>query len=876
VFVGAGPQSDARAADAGTGAQVSQAYGQFPLSFESNQGQTDARVNFLSHGQGYTLFLTPTEAVLDMRPPPGNDPSTADEVATVQLVGGNPGAQPVGLDRLPGVSNYLIGNDPSQWRTAVPNYAQVEYQDVYPGVNLVYYGNNQQHLEYDFVVAPGANPNAIHLAFQGVQRLSLDAQGELVLHTEGGDLTVQAPVLYQEINGVRQSVSGHYLLQGNGQVGFAVGAYDPTQPLVIDPVYSLVYSTYLGGKSQDIGQAIAVDGYGNAYVTGSTESTNFPTQNPLQRKLNGGQDVFVTKLNASGTGLVYSTYLGGSASDIGLSIAVDGGGNAYLTGFTSSTDFPTQNALQATFSAGQPFYGNVAYDAFVTKLNATGSALLYSTYLGGNGTEDFYDGYVNSGIFGGIAVDGSGNAYVTGLTNSSNFPTSANAFQPAYAAIGDAFVAKLNTTLAGSASLVWSSYLGGSGFDGGHGIAVDTAGNVYVTGLTESANLPTTAGAFQSVLPEGEAAFIAKVDPNGTGLVYSTYLGGSTSWTQDFAIAVSASGDAYVTGETPGTDFPVTPGAFQTTSAANVPNAFVTVFNATGSGLVYSSYLGGSNSNGTNGTVNGGSGVAVDNAGNAYVTGWTTSTSFPTANAFQPTAGGSLDAFVAEFNPAQSGTASLVYSSYVGGGDRDQGNGIAVDSSGNAYVAGTTYSTNFPTTNGAFQPKAPSNRYPSAFVTKIDPPTVPANTSPSRQAFLASQAAPSISRAVASQSGVVAAETGDWPGVQPLLLDVPRGQASVQQPAQRPAAQGSAVPSWPVATTLAMHWVSASMDATPGGVLPLPAAGQGGPQDPGAVASGTTCNDLAGLLLRHLTAHCLGDAILDEVALSLLDMPAIG
>jgi hypothetical protein len=564
------------------------AYGQLPLRFESNQGQADAQVNFLSRGAGYTLFLTPTQAVLDTQPAPGNDPSATDQTVTVQLVGGNNAARPVGLDRLAGVSNYLIGDDPSQWHTNIPNYGQVEYQNVYPGVNLVYHGNNQQHLEYDFVLEPGASSRDIRLSFLGIQGLSLDARGDLVLRTAGGNLTEQAPVVYQAIHGVRHKVSGHYVLEGNGQVGFAVGAHDRTRPLVIDPVYSLVYSTYLGGKDQDVGQAIAVDASGATYVTGSTESMSFPLQGSLQRKLNGPQDVFVTKLNASGTGLVYSTYLGGSGYDVGLGLAVDSSGNAYLTGFTSSTDFPTKNAFQANFSAGRPFVGDVAYDAFVTRLNATGSALLYSSYLGGNGTEDIFNGYVNSGIFGGIAVDGAGNAYVTGLTNSSNFPTTAGAFQSSLAGTGNAFVARLNTTLSGPASLIWSTYLGGNGIDGGHGIAVDGAGNVYVTGQNGSTNFPTY-NALQATGDGGNQAFVTKFNTTGSALVYSTYLPGVTD---SYAIALDASGDAWLTGSSSG-NLLTTSGAFQSAYMGGVSDAFVMGLNPTGSGLVYSSYLGG-------------------------------------------------------------------------------------------------------------------------------------------------------------------------------------------------------------------------------------------------------------------------------------------
>jgi hypothetical protein len=674
---------------------VQAAYGRLPLSFEANQGQTDAHVNFLSRGQGYSLFLTPTQAVLD------TSQSSAGNVLSMQLLGSDPAAHALGLEQLPGVSNYLIGNDPSQWHTNIPNYARVEYQNVYPGIDLVYYGNNQQHLEYDFVLAPGANPNAIQLSFQGTQGMTVDSQGNLVLHTAGGDVVEQAPVLYQASNGVRQSVSGHYVLESNSQVGFQVGAYDPTRPLIIDPTYSLVYSTYLGVKGSSSGAAIAVDGSGDAYVTGTTTSTNFPTSNPWQASNAGGQDVFVTKLNATGTGLVYSTYLGGSGDDLGLGIALDSSGNAYITGDTHSSNFPTLNAFQ-------PVYPGGAMDGFVSKFNATGG-LVYSTYLGGSG---------GAGI-GGIAVDTSGNAYVSGATSSKDFPTTAGAFQTSLATLpiggADGFVVKLN---ASGSALVYSTYLGGATYGSSqNAIAVDTAGEAYVTGFG-SGDYPITSNAFQTSIVSTSATVVSKLNATGSGLLYSTFLGASTgsALDQGLGIAVDAAGDAYVTGETGSTVFPIKNG-FQTTFGGNIRDAFVSVLNPAASGaasLLYSSYLGGSSDDQ-------GNAIAVDSSGKAYATGYTYSANFPTANAFQPTFGGYTDAFVTAVNPALTGAASLVYSSYLGGNNADSGAGIAVDTSGNAYVTGSTRSKDFPTTKkAAFQTTLSGDN--DAFVTKIDPP----------------------------------------------------------------------------------------------------------------------------------------------------------
>ncbi len=414
-------------------------YGQLPLSFESNQGQTDPSVNFLSHGSGYGLFLTPTEAVLSLQKAAADPTSApAPDVLRMQLVGANAAPHIVGQDQLPGTSNYLVGNDPSQWHTNIANYGKVEYQDLYPGVNLVYYGNQQQ-LEYDWVVTPGADPGVIRLAFTGQQGLELDGQGNLVLHTAGSDVVEQAPVVYQQSAAGREAVTGRYVLEGNGQVGFAVGAYDASRPLIIDPILS--YSTYLGGSFNENGLGIAVDSAGNAYVTGFTTSnnflpgnTNFPTANALQPDNGGGADAFVSKLNASGTMLLYSTYLGGSGNDGGSGIAVDSAGNAYVTGTTNSTNFPTANALQPAFGGGGD-------DAFVSKLNASGTMLSYSTYLGGSGGGGIFD----EGT--GIAVDSAGNAYIAGRADSTNFPTTAGAFQTAQGGAADAFVAKIAVNL---------------------------------------------------------------------------------------------------------------------------------------------------------------------------------------------------------------------------------------------------------------------------------------------------------------------------------------------------------------------------------------------------------------------------------------------
>jgi hypothetical protein len=751
------------------------AYGKLPLHFEANQGQAASQVEFLSRSSGYTLFLTSTEAVLALRRPQEETSAVSRELALppeqpemittavlrMQLVGASPSPVVRGLDKLPGKSNYFIGNDPTKWRTNVPNYAKVRYEAVYPGIDLIYYGNQRQ-LEYDFVVAPGADPDAIRLGFQGADKLSLGADGNLVLHTASGEVIQRVPLVYQEINGARQELSGRYVLTGKERVGFQVAKYDTSRPLVIDPVLVLNYSTYLGGYEKDAGGSIAVDATGNAYVAGFTNSNNFPTAPdpcggvdppcPFQATFSGGSfdDAFVTKLNAAGTDLVYSTYLGGSGGrEEGHGIAVDDAGNAYVTGVTRSTDFPT------TLGAFQTVLGGLdgLDDAFVTKLNADGSALLYSTYLGGSGGDFGTD----------IAVDDAGNAYVTGQTNftaAGDFPTTPGAFQTVYGGgSDDAFVTKLNPAGTGVSDLVYSTYIGGSLNEVGFGIAVDAAGKAYVTGLTRSADdpdapgtpgdegFPTTTGAYQTVFGGTWDAFVTKLNGDGSALLYSTYLGGIE---QDVGMSIAVeAGNAYVTGRTDSADddstpsvdegFPITIGAFQS-DLGGFRDAFVTKLNAAGTDLVYSTYLGGSLGGSVspsfpNGTATDtGMGIVVDSVGNAYVIGFTQSTNFPTESAIQAAFGlGSNDAFVTKLNAAGS---ALVYSTYLGGNGGDSGRDIAVDADGDAYVTGVTgypdSITTFPTTAWAFQP---DNAFGlDAFVAKIGPlgptPTVDIDIKP--------------------------------------------------------------------------------------------------------------------------------------------------
>ncbi len=671
-------------------ASLSSGYGKLPLAFEPNQGQTDARVRFLTRGGGMTAFFTDTETVMLLSRSERRDPKALPRerqepdkveqaVVRMKLVRGRAASQVQGLEKLPGVSNYFIGNDPNKWRKDVPHYARIQYEGVYPGIDLVWYGNQRQ-LEYDFIVAPGADPKQIQVAYEGVESVGVEADGDLVLRTALGEVRQQQPRVYQEIGGKRVEVGARYALVARNLVSFELAKYDRKRELRIDPVV-LVYSTYLGGGGEDQGQGIAVDAAGSAYVTGVTASTNFPTQVPYQETLQGSQDVFVTKLTPAGDALVYSSYLGGSSQDWGLGIAVDGAGSAYVTGWAGSTDFPTQSAYQATNQG--------LCDAFVTKLSPAGNTLVYSTYLGGSGDDNGF----------GIAVDGAGSAYVTGYTGSTNFPTQ-SAYQATIQGPSNVFVTKLSP--AGNA-LVYSTYLGGSGYgDAGNGIAVDGAGSAYVTGHTGSTNFPTQS-AYQATLQGTYNAFVTKLTAAGNALVYSTFLGGSD---RDYAqgIAVDGAGSAYVTGATYSIDFP-TQLAYQATFQGTA-DAFVTKLSPAGNALVYSTFLGGSGDDE-------GYGIAVDGAGSAYVTGYTRSGNFPTQLACQAAFQGDLDVFVTKLAPAGS---ALSYSTYLSGGVADEGYGIAVDGAGSVYVTGETFGGNFPT---QLPYQATNQGANDAFVTKL-------------------------------------------------------------------------------------------------------------------------------------------------------------
>lgn len=552
--------SKTRTADLERKARLSESYGRLPLAFEANCGQADPRIEFLSRGNGANIYLAASEAVVDVRngngaerkTGPGDSKSPAVSWVRMKLLGANAQSRSEGLDRLPGNSNYLIGNDQKRWHTNVPNYARVRYQDIYPGVSLIYYGNQRQ-LEYDFVLGPGGDPHVIKLGFQGTRGIRIDANGDLMLRMKSGNLRMQKPVVYQNKNESKQFISGRYVLRGKDTVGFEVAAYDRSKELIIDPVFG--YSTYLGGTGFDEGKSIVVDSSGNAYVTGRTTSFNFPiTIDAYDTTYANSYDVFVTKMNAAGTALIYSTYLGGSNEDQGYGIAVDSSSNAYVTGSTSSSDYPI------TLGAFQTVPGsNFTNDTFVTKLNPAGTGLIYSTFLGG----------FNSDQGNSIVVDSTGNAYVAGVTSSSNFPTTPGAFQTVFAGggfpNGDAFITKVNSV---GTALVYSTFLGGVGSDQATGIAIDSPGNAYVTGSTNSTDFDVTPGAFQTIYGGSNNfsgngdAFATQLNTTGTALIYSTYLGGIDD-DAGLGISVDGSGNAYITGSTFSVNFPSTPGVIR-------------------------------------------------------------------------------------------------------------------------------------------------------------------------------------------------------------------------------------------------------------------------------------------------------------------------
>ncbi len=666
-----------------------------PLSFVPNVGQTDAQVGFQLHDRGSTIFFTPQAVVLAL-------PS---DVVHLQFEGANPAASITGADRLPGTVSYYFGADPDRWHAGIPTYGGVVYEALYPGIDLIYDGKEGQ-LKSTYVVAPGADPDLIRWHHEGVEGVQVDqSSGDLVVTLSGTTLLERAPIAWQEINGQRVPVSVSYALDGDGNVSFALGSYDRTLPLIIDPVLS--YSTFLGGTGFDEADGLALDGDGNIYITGATTSPDFPDADP--NKYEGNEDAFVAKLDPTGKVLLYSVYLGGSCDDDPNGIGVDATGNAYIAGDTDSggqecqQEFPTKNAHQ-------PVYGGGDYDAFAAKFDPDGQ-LIYSTYLGGGGRDDADA----------IAVDEVGNAYVVGATTSTLWLDGGQGF----GGVMDAFVIKLDP----DGDWEYGQYLGGSDGDSAWGVALH-GDNAYVAGDAASPDFPME-NPYQATYAGAGDIFVAKLTGDGTGLEYSTYLGGSGK-DYSYGLAVDGAGQAYVTGQTESSDYPTTAGAYDTVcgsdGACNSGNvnwnyfggfytygdAFVSKLSADGESLLYSTFLGGSG-------LDKAYDIAVDGDGCAVVTGDTFSPDFPTRRAIHDFRGapGEPDVFVVKL---EADGTTLGYSTYLGGSQADYGTGIALIND-TAWVAGFTLSEDFPVTEDALQDTHAGGGADS-FLARLDPAVI--------------------------------------------------------------------------------------------------------------------------------------------------------
>ncbi len=671
--------------------RAADAHDKLPLAFVPNRGQTDKSARYYAQGAGRAFYFTPDKAVLTF--------TKKEKGVALHLtpLSANPNTRLVASERAPGKVNYLIG---SEHHRNLPTYSELAYRNVWPGVDLVFRGQGGT-LKYELRAQAGADLSKVGLAYGGADGVSVGKGGNLLIQTPLGTLRDSRPRSYQRIGGKHVPVGSRYAVKSHGNsYGFALGSsYDPRHPLVIDP--GIEFSTYLGGSGSDRADGVAVDGAGNAYVTGRANSGFPTTAGAFDTSSNGGGDAYVTKLNATGSALAYSTYVGGAtAGDGGLAITIDGTGSAYITGSTGSTDFPTTaGAYDTTYNAASG-----AANAFVTKLSPDGSALDYSTYLGGFNTSGFFD------LGSGIAVDGTGAAYVAGDASSTNFPVTPGAFDTTQNGSSDAFVTKLDP--AGS-SLAYSTFIGGTSFDSVTALALDGSGNAYIAGYGTSTNYPTTAGAFDTSYNSGWDVFVTKLNASGTSLSYSTYLGGAT-YDEARGITVDGADSAYVTGHTFSSAYPTTAGAFDTSYDNTVggSDAFVTKLDASGGSLSYSTFLGGSGDDQ-------GEGIAVDGSGRAHVTGYTEATNFPTVQATDTTYnGGTSDAFVTKLGSAGG---SLDFSTYLGGSSPDQGYGIAAHgATGKIYVAGQTNSSGFPTTAGAVD--TTQNGGNDAFVTKLRPP----------------------------------------------------------------------------------------------------------------------------------------------------------
>ncbi len=691
-----------------------------PVRFEANRGQMPQEIQFLAGGPGFRLEVTAYGDTIQFRGVDGKSASIG-----TRLIGANRNAQVRGEEPLITRTNYFHGNSPQQWITNVPSFGRVRYSGVYSGIDLIFRGNGSK-LEYDFVVAPGADASKIQLKIDGADALNTNSSGDLVAKAAGRDVLWTKPEVYQMLEGKRRPIEGRFVQTGRRRVTFRVGPYDHKQELVIDPVIS--FQTYFGGSGIDYPRGIARDSAGNVYIAGFTDSPNLAaTQTAFQSKYHGGTgayvdgDTFVAKLNPTATSALYVTYLGGSQDDICAGLAVDANGSAYVTGYTTSSDFPTKGGFSSKFAGagGNPFLPGG--DVFVSKLTPDGSALAYSTYLGGSMDD--------RGIA--IAVNAAGEAYVAGATMSSNFPLGpgksytpggyqgAGGSPPLCSGCapalswGDAFVVKLD---AAGANILGGMMLGGTQDDVALAIALDPTGGVYIGGLTLSSNFPTKnafQGSYGGANPNNEVilqfgdAFLAHLDSTLQSLTFSTYLGGSGD-DAIWGMTTDGAGNVYATGLTTSANFPVTAGAYSTQykGPANIGgrifmlgDAFVAKFNSSGQRL-FVTYLGGSDDDM-------GWSVALDGNGNIFVAGLTCSGDFNVPGAiiskFNGTPGGSnplSHGFVAELSPDGS---KLEFATYLGGSQTDAAVAIVTDTQGNLYVAGGTYSTDLATTPGVIQ-----------------------------------------------------------------------------------------------------------------------------------------------------------------------------
>jgi hypothetical protein len=622
------------------------AIGALPLNFEPNRGQAEPTAQFLARGAGYYLTLNAKGSHVVLRK--GEKAAQID----TRLVGANGSSELKALELLPGQSSWFRGNDPAKWITGIPTYSRVKANSVYPGIDLVYYGN-QSRLEYDFVVAPGADPAKIRMAFTGATGLHTDSVGNLIVSTPAGELRQEKPIVYQTAGGVRKPVDGVFVIAGR-TVSFRIGRYDRSQALTIDPV--LVYSSFLGGNGDDEGHSVAADGASNMYMTGVTFST------PA-----GDGDVLLRKISADGTTFIYIADLGGSDDDIANGVAVDVNGYVYVGGKTYSTDFPTAGA-----NVFQSTNNDQGYAAFVLRIDPAFSTMIYSTYVGGSNDDQGFA----------LAIDNQGNAYLTGAASSSDFPISQNAYQQSLLGNYNCFVFKIDN----QGQRIYATFIGGGSDDEAFGIAVDNNGNAYITGETNSDSYPTANAPFQHSRHGGYDAFITELNASGSGLVFSTFAGGSADDAGN-GIAVDSSGNIYVAGTTGSNDFPGTGSSFQSGYQGGTSDAFVIKYLPNGSNIAWATYLG---SHGTDE----GQAIAVDVNGNIYIAGDTNSDQFPiTGDAIQSGRGGGFDATLSVMDT--NGT-TLYFSTFFGGQGDDAFFSVALDPYYNVYLTGQTSSADFP------------------------------------------------------------------------------------------------------------------------------------------------------------------------------------